>query len=143
MTDLPEISLDQFELGQDMGVLEKLFTSKEVAAYADSLQDESPWYRPGAKGEPVRVHPIMLADEYSTMILNRFTAPELVLVNTDQEYLAPIWSGRRLRSHGVVTDKGLQNGREFVEIETWTFDEDGARLARMRSKVLLSMEKKA
>lgn len=143
MADLPEISLDQFEIGQDMGTLEKCYTPGDVATYADFLRDDSPWYRPSTEGEQVRVHPIMLADEYSTLILNRFTAPELVLVNTDQEYLAPIWTGRKLRSYGRVTDKGLQSGREFVEVETWTVDEDGTKLARMRSKVLLSMEKKA
>ncbi|MFQ5933370.1 MAG: hypothetical protein ACE5KI_01850, partial [Dehalococcoidia bacterium] len=90
----------------------------------------------------VRVHPMMLADEYSELILRNFRAPGLVLVETEHIYQAPIWTGRQLRSFGKVTDKGLRNGREFVEVETWTVDEDGTQVARMRTRALLSIEKK-
>lgn len=86
---------------------------------------------------------MMIANDYSRLLRKHFRAPHLVLVQTEHTYAAPLWAGRRLITSGKITDRGLRGGREYVTVETWTVDEDGAEVARMHTTALLSMDKRA
>ena len=140
---LPEITLEALATVQDLGTIEHLFTPEEVARYADFLADPSPWYRPVSPESPVRVHPMLLANDYSILLRNHFQTPHLVLIQTAHTYLRPAWTGQRLRTFGRIVDKGITNRRDYVEVETWTVDEEETEVARMLTTALLSVKPRA
>ncbi len=140
---LPEITLEALAAVQDLGTIEHQFTPEEVARYADFLADPSPWYRPVSPERQVRVHPMLLANDYSSLLRKHFEMPHLVLIQTAHTYLRPVWTGRRLRTFGRVVDKGVKNGRDYVEVETWTVDEEETEVARMLTTALLSVKPRA
>jgi hypothetical protein len=86
---------------------------------------------------------MLLASDYSSLLRKHFRTPDLVLIQTAHTYLAPLWTGVPLHTFGKVTDKGIRNEREYVEVETWTVNADGTEVARMRTTALLSVEKKS
>ena len=144
MTDeRPDIALDNIEIGQELGTIEYCFTPADVSGYASFLGDDSPWFREKAGGDPLRVNPMMFANDYSNLLRKHYQTPGLVLVQTEHVYSGTVFTGQHLQTSGKVIDMGLRNGREFVIVETWTVDEKGAEVSRTITTALLSMEKKS
>ena len=141
--ELPDIAIDLLEIDQELGTIDHRFTSEEISAYAALLGDASPWFRAGEGVETVRVHPMMLANDYSSLLRKHYQTPGLVLTQTEHVYARPIMADQRLQTSGKVVDKGLRSGREYVIVETWTVDENGSEVSRMITTALLNMEKRS
>lgn len=143
MTDeRPDIALDNLEIGQELGTIERNFTPEDVSGYASFLRDDSPWFQTRGGGEPLKVHPMMFANDYSNLLRKHYKTPGLVLTQTEHVYSGMVLTGQRLRTSGKIIDMGMRSGREFVIVETWTVDEKGAEVSRTITTAILSMEKK-
>ncbi len=139
---LPRITMEALSVGQDLGEMEHLFTPEDVAEYASEVADNSSWFQPQGN-LPVRLHPTMLSTVSLSLLRLSFQAEAVILAEQEETYLQPAWTGQRLVSRGKIVDKGRKRDRDFIEVETSTWDEAGSELVRRRTTLYLTVEQSA
>ena len=138
--ELPRITPNSVAVGQDLGVMEHLFTLDDVVKYASLADDNSSCFRPQGS-LPIRLPPTMLSTVGLSLLRQSFQAGAVILAEQEEIYLQPAWTGQRLITRGKVSNKGQRRDRDFIEIETATYDEAGKELMRRRSTLYLTVEK--
>jgi|AP95_1055475.scaffolds.fasta_scaffold167762_2 hypothetical protein len=137
---LPSITLDAVFVGQELGVLEHLFSIEDVVDYASEVADSSSWFHPH-DNLSVRLHPAMLSTVSLRLLRLNFEASAVILAEQEETYFQSAWTGHRLTTRGKITGKGQRRGRDFVEIKTSTCDEDGRELVRRLTTLYLTVER--
>jgi predicted thioesterase len=74
---------------------------------------------------------------------SKYDASATIGVKTEHENLAPIPVGQTMRTKGIVADKYVKRGLEYVVIASTSYDEAGNAFRRSTDHILLSLKRRA
>lgn len=138
------IVFDEIEVGEMFGQVELLADEKLVREYCDDYEDHNPIYLEDSPfGGPV-VPPALRASLLGQRTLaTRYDMHATVPTKSTHEYIHPANVGKCLITTGKLIAKYVKRGREYVVIESSTFDEDGVHIRQSMEHIALRMEKRA
>jgi 3-hydroxybutyryl-CoA dehydratase len=140
-----EIPFDSIVIGEELGPWSVEITEAVVRDYCSDWDDPNPIYLKGtADGGPPVTPPAFMAGLACFRLLGRkYNASATIGAKTEQENLRPIRIGHTLRTEGRIVEKYIKRGREYVVIESTSYDDDGQPVRNSRDHILLSVERVA
>lgn len=141
MSDL--IPFESIQVGEKLGPFEVVVSEEAVRQYCEDWADANPWYSgPSPFGGPV-VPPAYLAGLACFRLLgSKFNARATIGAQTAYRALAPLSVGQRMITRGVIADKYIKRGLEYVVITSTSYAEDGTPVREGTDHILLSIERR-
>jgi hypothetical protein len=136
------IPFDRLVIGMELGPVTTRVTEKAVAAYCEDWDDPNPLYLEASWiGGPIAPPAFMAGLACFRLLGSRFDARATVGVKTEHENLAPLPVGQTMTTRGVIADKYVKRGLEYVVIASTSYDEAGKPFRRSVDHILLSLER--
>ena len=141
MSDL--IPFESIQVGEKLGPFEVVVSEEAVRQYCEDWADANPWYSgPSPFGGPV-VPPAYPAGLACFRLLgSKFNARATIGAQTAYRALAPLSVGQRMITRGVIADKYIKRGLEYVVITSTSYAEDGTPVREGTDHILLSIERR-
>ena len=134
---------DALTVGEALGPVTTRITAKAVQAYCDDWDDPNPLYLQGSPmGAPVAPPAFMAGLTGFRLLGAKYDARATIGVKTEHENLAPIPVGQTMTTRGVVADKYVKRGLEYVVISSTSYDEAGKAFRRSTDHILLSLKRR-
>jgi hypothetical protein len=138
------IPFDSLVIGTELGPVTTHVTAKAVKAYCEDWDDPNPLYlERSSLGGPIAPPAFMAGLACFRLLGTRFDARATIGVKTAHENLAPLPVGQTMTTRGVIADKYVKRGLEYVVIESTSYDEQGRTFRRSVDHILLSLERVA
>lgn len=136
------IPFDSIVVGEELGPLESEITESDLLAYARDWDDPNPWYTgPSPWGGPV-VPPAFNAGLSCFALLgSRYNARATAGVKSTHENLMAVTVPQKVTTRGVLADKYVKRGYEYVVVDSSSYNEQGTLYRRSSDHILLSFEK--
>jgi N-terminal half of MaoC dehydratase len=142
MSDL--LSFDALVVGETLGPIETRISEKAVRGYCEDWDDANPYYLEASPlGAPVAPAAFMAGLTGFRLLGSKYDASATIGVKTEHENLAPIPVGQTMRTKGIVADKYVKRGLEYVVIASTSYDEAGNAFRRSTDHILLSLKRRA
>ena len=137
------LSYDALVVGEALGPVQTRITEKAVRAYCDDWDDPNPCYlETSPLGGPVAPPAFMAGLTGFRLLGAKYDARATIGVKTEHENLAPIPVGQTMTTSGVVADKYVKRGLEYVVITSTSTDEAGKAFRRSTDHILLSLKRR-
>ena len=129
-------TIETVVVGEHLGPVEYELTEEDIAAYRERTQDggESLTLPDGRQAAP----PTITAGDYNKVLGTKYSTFDVIHTKAQHEFKKPIVPPAKLNASGVVVDKYIRRGREFLVIETVTVDEQGEEVVRSRNVWLIN-----
>ena len=138
------IPFDSLVIGTELGPVVTHVTEKAVRAYCEDWDDPEPLYLENSSfGGPIAPPAFMAGLACFRLLGSKFEARATIGVKTAHENLAPLPVGQKMTTRGVIADKYVKRGLEYVVIESASYDEQGRLFRRNVDHILLSLERVA
>lgn len=136
------IPFDTITIGTELGPVQTLVSPESVREYCHDWADPNPWYLTESPfGVPV-APPAFLAGLTSFHLLgSRYDARSTIGVQTSHRNLRPIPVGETLVTRGLIADKYVKRGLEYVVVNSVTYASDGTPCRESTDHILLSLER--
>lgn len=136
------IPFESIRVGEELGPVDDLVSEDGVRQYCEDWTDSLSWYLASSPfGGPV-VPPAYLAGLTAFRLLaTKFNARATIGTRTIHRNLGPLPVGQRMITRGVVADKYVKRGFEYVVIKSTSYREDGTAFRESTDHILLSLEK--
>jgi hypothetical protein len=138
-----DIPFDTIAVREPLGPIEILASEKAVRRYCDDWDDHDPIYlERSIWGGPV-VPPAFQAGLTGFRLLStRYNARATIGAKSEHRSIRPARVGTRLITAGMITEKYVRRGLEYVVVESTTHDDDGQEIRWSRDHILLSLERR-
>jgi hypothetical protein len=135
------IPFESIHVGEELGPVDVLVSEEAVRQYCEDWADANSWYSgPSPFGGPV-APPAYLAGLTSFRLLgSKFNARATIGAQTAHRNLAPLPVGQRMTTRGVIADKYIKRGLEYVVITSTSCAQDGTPIRESTDHILLSIE---
>jgi hypothetical protein len=130
-----QTTIDQIEVGRDLGELEWSVTRPQVEGLIASDEEFDPWH--ADIGEGGGVVPILATYPPVRALFARSFNIRGFLYQYECEFLRPIAYGQSLTIRGWITDKWVKRNREYVKFEAEARDAEGTIVFRTSRTHLL------
>ncbi len=138
------LSYDALLIGQMLGPVETRITEKAVAAYCHDWDDPNPLYLETSPiGAPVAPPAFMAGLTGFRLLGSKYDARATIGVKTEHENLGPVPVGQTMSTSGVIADKYVKRGLEYVVISSTSYDPAGKAFRRSTDHILLSLKRRA
>jgi hypothetical protein len=137
------LSYDALAVGEILGPVETRITEKAVAAYCQDWDDPNPLYlETSPLGVPVAPPAFMAGLTGFHLLGSKYDARTTIGVKTEHENLAPIPVGQTMSTTGIVADKYIKRGLEYVVVTSTSYDAAGRPFRRSTDHILLSLKRR-
>lgn len=136
------IPFESLKVGTELGPVTTDVSKRAVQAYCEDWSDPDPLYLQGSSaGGPIAPPAFMAGLACFQLLSSRFDARATIGVKTEHENLAPLPVGQTMTTRGVIADKYVKRGLEYVVIASTSYDEAGRPFRRSVDHILLSLER--
>ncbi len=137
------LSYDALVVGQSLGPVRTHVTPEAAAAYCHDWDDLNPWYLEASPAGPPVSPPALMAGLTGFALLgSKYDARATIGVKTEHENIAPLPVGQTMTTTGVIADKYVKRGLEYVVITSTSRDGSGAPFRRSTDHILLSLKRR-
>ncbi len=138
------LTYEALVVGEVLGPVRTRITEQAVRAYCDDWDDPNPCYlETSPVGGPVAPPAFMAGLTGFSLLGAKYDARATIGVKTSHENLAAIPVGQTMTTQGVVADKYIKRGLEYVVITSTSYDEAGRPFRRSADHILLSLKRRA
>jgi hypothetical protein len=135
------IPWESIDVGIALGPVETDISERAMYAYQQDWDDPNPWYTDASPwGAPVAPPAFMAGLTGFNLLATRFNTRATVGVKTMHENLAPVFTKQKMTTRGRVADKYIKRGREYVVVESSSYDQAGREFRRSCDHIILSFE---
>lgn len=137
-----DIPFDSIVVGETLGPIEYPVKTGHVKQYTEDWKDPNPIYLEDSSfGGPI-VPPAYRAGLDSFSLLgSKYNARATVGVSTEHKFIAPLKPDQTVSAKGVLTDKYIKRGIEYVVIVYELLDESGTLIRQSVDCIALSVER--
>lgn len=137
-----DIPFDSIVVGEQLGPIEYPVKSGHVKQYTEDWDDPNAAYLEGSSfGGPI-VPPAYRAGLDSFSLLgSKYNARATVGVTTEHKFINPLKPDQTVTVTGVLADKFIKRGVEYVLIEYELRDESGALIRQSVDRIALGVER--
>ena len=123
-------------VGEQLGPVEIDIREEDVEAYGDNVQDGGSLLTlaDGRHAAPATI----TAGDYVKVMGVKYSPAGAIHTKAAHEFKKAIVAPAKLSASGVIVDKYIRRGREFVVIESVTVDETGAEVVRSRNTWMMN-----
>ena len=138
-----DIPFDSIAVREPLGPVENSASENAVRRYCDDWDDHDPMYlERSIWGGPV-VPPAFQAGLTGFRLLStRYNSRATIGAKSEHRSIRPARVGARLITAGMITEKYVRRGLEYVVVESTTHDDDGQEIRWSRDHILLSLERR-
>jgi hypothetical protein len=136
------IPWESVDVGTELGAVETDISERAMFAYQKDWDDPNPWYTEASPwGGPVAAPAFMAGLTGFNLLATRFNTRATVGVKTAHKNLAPVFTGQKMTTKGRLTDRYIKRRREYVVVESSSYDESGNEFRRSCDHIMLSFER--
>jgi acyl dehydratase len=138
---LEKIFLGDAQVGDEVEMHYQM-TPELVEQYMRATDDRNPWYTgPSPFGGPV-APPVLVCMRHSDMLSEKYDKRGRLLIGTNATYSGPIMVGTNIIAKGRIVAKYMKRGREYLDMEAESRDENGRLLIKDRRMYMPRYAKK-
>jgi|GEM_PF-1929005 len=137
-----DIPFDQLKIGDKFGPRPFDTSERAVERFCKEMGDQNPlWLKSSPWGKPV-TPPLLSATLIGLgMIGSKYDAHTTVPTRLIQKNIKPIFVGTKINQTGILVDKYIKKGLEYLTIDSVLTDDKGEEYRRVTDHFLLSLER--
>jgi hypothetical protein len=136
------IPFDAIKVGEELGPFVMHVGEEEVRRYCEDWDDPNPLYlETSSLGGPLVPPAFMAGLHGSRLLAMKYDSRATGVTRTEHEVLRPLRVGQTMTTIGRIAEKFVKRGREYLVIESTSYDENGEVFRRSRDHILLSLER--
>lgn len=134
--------LDEVLVPDELGPVSYTVTQDDVEEFLKRVGDPNPWYREDSPfGGPI-VPPTYTAGDYTKLLGTKYSAYDVVHTHAAHEYMTPVRVGDILTAKGVLVEKYIRRGREYIVVDSATTNQNGEVVVKSRNTWLVNASKR-
>lgn len=136
------IPFESIHVGEDLGPVDDLVSEDAVRQYCEDWADSLSWYSASSPfGGPVAPPAYLAGLTAFRLLATKFNSRATIGTQTSHRNLAPLPVGQRMVTKGVIADKYIKRGLEYVVINSTSYLQDGTAIRESTDHILLSLGK--
>ena len=136
-------TLDEAEIGEELGPIEYVVTPGLVEKYAEATGDRNPWFFKDSPFGGKVAHPTIVGNDVLRLVETKYVHPLGSLhAKQDFEIQNPIRVGAKLKSTAKVVERYVKKEREYTVVEMSIVDDKGVEVVRSRYTVCYPLASK-
>jgi hypothetical protein len=137
------IPFESIHVGEQLGPVEDLVSQESIRQYCEDWADSLSWYSASSPfGGPVAPPAYLAGVTGFRLLATKFNSRATIGAQTSHRNLAPLPVGQRMITRGVIADKYVKRGLEYVVVTSTSYREDGTAFRESTDHILLSLEKR-
>lgn len=135
-----DIPFDSITVGEKLGPIDYPIKSGHVKQYTEDWEDPNPAYLEDSSfGGPIVPPAYRAGLDSFTLLATRYNSRATVGVTTEHKFIRPLKPDQTVTVTGVLVDKYVKRGIEYVVIEYEMKDESGALIRESADRIALSV----
>lgn len=135
------IPFESIRVGEELGPVEDPVSEDLVRQYCADWADGLSWYAASSPfGGPIAPPAYLAGLTAFRLLATKFNTRATIGTQTRHRNLAPLPVGQRMITRGVIADKYVKRGLEYVVVTSTSYREDGTAFRESTDHILLSLE---
>lgn len=137
-----DIPFDSVIVGEKLGPIEYPIKSGHIKQYTEDWEDPNPAYLESSSfGGPIVPPAYRAGLDSFTLLGSKYNARATVGVTTEHKFVNPLKPDQTVSVTGILVDKYIKRGIEYVVIEYEMKDESGTLIRESADRIALSVER--
>jgi len=137
-----EIPFKSIVVGEVLGPIEYTIKKRHVESYTQDWRDPNPMYLTDSPfGGPIAPPAYRAGLDGFSLLATKYDTHATIGVKTEHAFFSPVPIGKRLITRGVLADKYIKRGIEYVVVKFTMTDEDGVKIRESTDHIALSVER--